>query len=187
MKLKLSKRRRDCPDRASEAAGPTAPSYMQWILSQVSSVGWAIPGVPGDDVAEPWAYSIGLWASYGHPDIAVFGRPLGQLAVITKTLCRRVADEDTLSAGDEIDDVCPSRLAIRDVHESWRATPLFHASDEFHGYIRPPMYQVAWADRDGHFPWEQRFEPTLAGNQPMLWLPIDDHPPGPWTRLSFFE
>jgi Domain of unknown function (DUF4262) len=187
MKLKLSKRRRDCPDRSSEVDSPSAPSYMQWILSQVSSVGWAIPGVPGDGAAAPWAYSIGLWASYGHPDIAVFGRSLGQLAVIAKTLCQRVADEDALSAGDEIDDVCLSRLAIRDIHGSWRMTPLFHASDQFHGYIRPPMLQVAWADRDGHFPWEQRFEPALADAQPKLWLPIDDHPPGPWTRLAILD
>jgi hypothetical protein len=155
---------------------------MQWILTQVASTGWAVPGVPGDGGTPPWAYSIGLWASYGHPDIAIFGRPLTQLAVIAKTLCRRVADEDFLSPGDEIDDACSSRLAVRDIHPSWRLTTLFYASDQFHGYIRPPMLQVAWADQDANLPWEQRFEPTLADAQPKLWLPVDDHPPGPWTR-----
>ncbi len=177
MKLKLSRRRRGDSGHASAADS----TYMQWILAQVGSAGWAVPGVPGDGSTPPWAYSIGLWASYGHPDIAVFGRPLTHLAVIAKTLCKRVADEDFLSAGAEIDDVCRSRLAMRDIHPSWRLTTLFHASDQFHGYIRPPMFQVAWADRDGNLPWERRFEPALANAQPMLWLPIDDHPPGPWT------
>jgi hypothetical protein len=181
MKLKLSRRRRDDSDHASADSGADS-TYMQWILTQVGSTGWAVPGVPGDDSTPPWAYSIGLWASYGHPDIAIFGRRLTQLAVIAKTLCQRVADEDFLSAGDEIDDVCTSRLAIREVHPSWRLTALFHASDQFHGYIRPPMFQVAWADQDGNLPWEQRFEPALENAQPKLWLPVDDHPPGPWTR-----
>jgi hypothetical protein len=181
MKLKLSRHRREDSNRAS-ADGGADSTYMQWILTQVAATGWAVPGVPGDGGTPPWAYSVGLWASYGHPDIAIFGRPLTQLAAIAKTLCRRVADEDFLSAGDEIDDACASRLAIRDIHPSWRLTTLFYASDQFHGYIRPPMLQVAWADQDGNLPWEQRFEPALADSQPRLWLPVDDHPPGPWTR-----
>lgn len=180
MRLKLRRRQ---PSECG-AGDPGPDDYMGWILSHVTSTGWAVPGVPSDGSTPPWAYSIGLWATYGHADLAAFGRPLRHLAVIVKALCYRVADEGTLSVGDEIDDVSPFRLALRDVHDSWRMTPLFHASDQFHGYIRPPVYQVAWADRDGNFPWEQRYEPALADAQPMLWLPIDDHPPGPWTRFA---
>jgi hypothetical protein len=29
-----------------------------------------------------------------------------------------------------------------------------------------------------------RYEPGLADAQPMLWLPVADHPPGTWTRLA---
>jgi hypothetical protein len=183
MKLKLSRRNRGDPSRGSEAREPSADSHMQWVLSQVGSVGWAVAGVPGDRASPPRAYSIGLWASYGQPDIALFGRPLRQLAIIARTLCQRVAGEEAFAVGDEIDDACPARLAIRRVDESWRTTPLFRASDRFHGYIRPPMSQVVWADHDGRFPWDRRYEPGLAGAQPLLWLPVDDHPPGPWTRL----
>ena len=39
MRLKLRKRSSDC-----EADSPDL-SYMQWILSQVSANGWAVPGV----------------------------------------------------------------------------------------------------------------------------------------------
>jgi len=159
MRLKLRKRPSGC-----EADSPDL-SYMQWILSQVSANGWAVPGVLGGGVAPAWAYSIGLWATFGHPDLAAFGRPLDQLAVMVKALCHRVAGDEVVSAGDVLDDVCPSTLAI-------------------HGYIRPPIYQVAWADADGNFPGDLRYDPALADAQPMLWLPVDDHPPGPWTRLG---
>jgi hypothetical protein len=182
MRLKLSRHRR-APDQTTTNSSADS-AYMQWILTQVASAGWAVTGVSSDDDTPPWAYSIGLWASHGHPDVAIFGRRLAHLAVIGRALCQRVADEELLSAGDEIDDVYTSRLAIREIHPSWRLTTLFRASDQFHGYIRPPMFQVAWADSDGTLPWEQRFEPLLAEAQPMLWLPVDDHPPGPWTRLA---
>jgi hypothetical protein len=181
MRLKLRKRSSEC-----EAAGSDL-SYMQWILSQVNASGWAVPGVPGDETAPPWAYSIGLWATFGHPDLAAFGRPLGQLGVLVKSLCQRVADDELISLGDVLDDVCPGMLAIRPVHDTWRKTPLFFASDQFHGYIRPPIYQVAWSDADGNFPGDLRYEPALFDAQPMLWLPVDDHPPGPWTQLGTLD
>jgi hypothetical protein len=183
MRIKLRKRPHEHPDCERDADGAD-PNYMLWILSQVSSAGWAIPGVLGDGLTPSWAYSIGLWASFGHPDVAAFGLPLGELALIVKSLCLRVADEECLDIGDEIDGAHPARLAIRDVHDSWRTTPLFHASDQFHGYIRPPILQVVWADQDGKFPWDQRLQPALADVQPRLWLPVEDHPPGPWTRLN---
>src|SRR5215472_14012963 len=124
MRLKLRRR----PPSELEADEPS-PDYMSRILSQVSSRGWAVPGVLGDDAAPPWAYSIGLWASYGHPDLAAFGRPLSQLAAIIRPLCMRVADDEGFTIGDEISDVFPARLAIRDVDDSWRMTPMFVASD----------------------------------------------------------
>src|SRR5215469_10425691 len=106
MRIKLRKRPHDCPDCDRDADG-SDPDYMHWILGQVSSTGWAIPGVPGDGLTPPWAYSIGLWATFGHPDLAAFGLPLNQLALIVKSLCRRVCDEECLDIGDEIDSVYP--------------------------------------------------------------------------------
>jgi hypothetical protein len=186
MKMKLRKRHHECPAcaRAGDGFDPGPDAYMQGILSQVSSRGWAVPGVLGDGDSPPWAYSVGLWASYGHPDLAAFGRPLGELAAIIRPLCTRAADDDGFAVGDEISDVFPARLAIRDVHDSWRMTSMFVASDQFHGYIRPPIRQVVWTDSDGNYPWDMRYEPGLADAQPMLWLPVEDHPPGTWTRLS---
>lgn len=179
MRLKL--RRRHSSELERDEPGP---DYMSWILGHVSATGWAIPGVPGYRGTPPWAYSIGLWATYGQPDLAAFSRPLGELAVILRALCQRVADGEPVEAGDEISGAGPARLAVRDVHDSWRTTSLFHCSDRFHGYIRPPFCQVVWADPGGNFPWDRAFEPALADAQPRLWLPVDDHPPGPWTRLS---
>src|SRR5258708_20048796 len=81
MRLKLRKRSSDC-----EADSPDL-GYMQWILSQVSANGWAVPGVLGGGVAPPWAYSIRFWATFGQPDPPPFGRPLDHPALPAPSPC----------------------------------------------------------------------------------------------------
>jgi hypothetical protein len=67
---------------------------------------------------------------------------------------------------------------------SWRMTSMFAVSDSFYGWVRPAYLQVVWPDRGSRFPWEPGFDPGFEGDQPLLWLPRDDHPPGSWTRLD---
>jgi hypothetical protein len=61
---------------------------------------------------------------------------------------------------------------------------MFMVSDEFYGFVRPPYLQVVWADRNNRFPWEPGFQARFDGLQPLLWLPRDDNPPAPWTRID---
>lgn len=187
MKLKLPKRNRGCPDCAREAEIDfSREAYMSWLLSHVAAVGWGVSGVVDEELGPPWAFSVGLWAGVGHPDFAAFGLPFEEIRSIINCLARRVCGppEEAFALGDTIDDACPHRLAVRPVHESWRETLMFLVSDQFHGCIRPPIYQVAWADSRGSFPGDAGFDPALADAQPMLWLPLEDHPPGAWTRLA---
>lgn len=73
-------------------------------------------------------------------------------------------------------------VVVRPVHPSWFADLFGLAVDFYRG--PPPMTQLIWPDRDGVFPWEPGAGARCRSAQPWLWLPRDDHPPGPWTRLA---
>jgi hypothetical protein len=92
-----------------------------------------------------------------------------------------------VEVADDITGICPCTLTIRPVHASWRRTPMFAISDRYYGYAlggRPDYMQVVWPDRRGRYPGDRGFQARYEGRQPMLWLPVEDHPPGPWTRLD---
>lgn len=157
---------------------------MNWVTSQIGQQGWAVSRVSGDGQAPPWAYSVGMWLTCQSAELIVCGAPLENMTGIINAIGARFAEGAEIGPDDVIDDICPATLALRPVDLSWRATSMFSVSDEFYGFVRPPYLQVVWADRNGRFPWEPRFQSAFGGAQPLLWLPRDDNPPGPWTRID---
>jgi len=180
------RRHYECPDCAREPAGPDADhvTYMNWVSGQIGEQGWAVPGILGDDGLPPWAYSVGLWLTSQFPELVVCGAPMENMTGIVNAIAARVTDGAEIGPDDVIEDICPARLVLRPVHLTWRMTSIFEVSDEFYGFVRPPYLQVVWADRNGRFPWEPRFQDAFADAQPILWLPRDDNPPSPWTRID---
>jgi hypothetical protein len=172
----------ECPPGTGQEADHV--TYLNWVAEQVGKHGWAVPVAEAADGPPPWAYSIGVWLTSRFAELIVCGAPAKNMTGIIDAIATRVADGLELEPGDVLTDICPARLALRPVDLSWRMTSMFEVSDEFYGYVRPPYLQVVWADRAGRFPWEPRFQPSFAGAQPYLWLPKDDNPPGPWTRID---
>ena len=166
----------------SEAAGLDA--YMASISGHVARVGWAVPAVSGDEEGPGWAYSVGIWHTHRGPELAMFGAPVKNMSGIINAIGSRIAEGAEIGAGDTVDDVCRYPLAISPVHESWRTTSLFAVSDRFYGHVRPPCLQIVWPDRHGRFPSERGFDRRFEGDQPLLWLPRDDHPPDTWSRID---
>jgi hypothetical protein len=157
--------------------------YMSWVASTVSEHGWAISGRHGDRHAPPWAYSVGMWLSIQVPELIVCGLPVENGASLINAVGARLADGAEFTPDDVVTDACPAALSFRPVHVSWRRSGLLPASDTFYGMVRPPYLQLAWSDSDGRFPGESGFSRGLEPMQPLLWLPREDNPPSPWTRL----
>ena len=60
-------------------ANPILPiaksNFDRKLLDDIARVGWAVVGIPEDDQGPGYAFSIGLFRSFGHPEIILFGLP----------------------------------------------------------------------------------------------------------------
>jgi hypothetical protein len=195
-RLSGRRNRTEYPGQVEDAAGPDPGevAHLNWVAATVGEYGWAVSGSRAEGKTPPWAYSIGMWltcmAPAGmppagqSPELILCGLPVEGAASIINAVGARVADGVEVTPDTVLDDVCPTPLAFRPVELSWRKTRLLTISDAFYGMVRVPYLQVVWSDPSGRFPWERGFQRGFERRQPMLWLPRDDNPPSPWTRLD---
>jgi len=90
---------------------------MQAVAEDIRTIGWSVSAVLGDEIAPPWAYTVGLWLSHQGPELTMFGLPVEHMTVILNSIGERIANGAPIEAGDLIDGICPCSLAIRPVHE----------------------------------------------------------------------
>jgi hypothetical protein len=154
---------------------------MVW---QVQEHGWSVVSVAPEHEQPGWAYSVGMWHTMRAPEVCMFGLRGRDMHTWLNAVGQQVRSGQPLRAGEErlgVLDGFP--LMVRPVHPTWYAD-LFELALEFYRSAPPPVLQLLWPDRHGVFPWQPGAGQRCRAHQPWLWLPKDDHPPGPWTRLA---
>jgi hypothetical protein len=147
-------------------------------------------GPTSADEPPPYVFTAGMWHSHRLPELAVYG--VGDIDAMTDLLNalaeRARASGLPLRPGDRI----PGLLGLRDVkpedywiklmpiHPSWYASQ-FGIALFFNADNAVEFLQVLWPDGSGRYPGEPGFDPYFADRQPLMWLPVVDHPPSVWV------
>jgi hypothetical protein len=155
------------------------------LVRDIDEAGWGVVGVPADATSAGWAFTVGLWHTFRSPEVAIFGL---EPAVMMKCL-NLVGDEVShgrfLAATDVLDHVLEDgfRVTVRRVDPGWRKTFFGTSLGFYRATPLVPWLQLLWPDRQNRFPGDLGFDGMLDELQPLLWLPREDHPPGPWTQM----
>jgi hypothetical protein len=64
---------------------------MAAIADDIATVGWSVSAVLGDEIAPPWAYTVGLWLSHQGPELTMYGLPVEHMTVILNSIGDRIA------------------------------------------------------------------------------------------------
>jgi len=142
-----------------------------FIVEAVQEYGWAVELIEaGEGEAEPaFAYTVGLYQSFGAPELIVFGLAQEVMHEMLNTCGERIKAGETLPVDEPFAGVLEDyAVKLRRVHapESFR---------EHVGYAiwfndgKPfPLLQLVWPDKAGRFPGEPGVNPSLAKLQPLL-------------------
>jgi hypothetical protein len=138
------------------------------LVSDIEEFGWHVIMIGEDDEGPAFAYSIGLFKSFRHPEIIVFGLDVNLMHRMINLIGeevrqgRRFADGDAAPGILENYDVRFLTVASRHYHEHVGYARWFYKGDDF------PVLQCLWPDKKGRFPTDPGFAKALRPRQPLL-------------------
>ncbi|HUL60469.1 MAG TPA: DUF4262 domain-containing protein [Anaeromyxobacteraceae bacterium] len=156
---------RDHPDAAWARYDP----HEDFIDEAVAQYGWAVQMIPGEGDEPPFAYTVGLFKSYGHPEIITLGLRLEVLKAMLNACGERVRRGEQLPVGTPFDGVLDDYpVALREV----RAIDSYKRHVGYAGWFNQgwgfPLLQLVWPDKAGRFPGDRGAPASLTEQQPLL-------------------
>lgn len=143
------------------------------VLDDVDENGLHVVHVPEGDEKPAYSYSVGLWHSFGTPEVLVFGLE----PEIAGDLIEAVADEAAEGRAFAVDSRHDGLLhgySVRfvAVPDHCRTThlPLAHWA---YGDQPFPILQLVWPDKQGRWPWSPDARVGFRSVQPVLSPPED--------------
>ncbi len=138
------------------------------IVRDIKEYGWHVVRVIGEEASPAFAYSVGLYQRFGHPEALIFGLDLDVMHEIINVVGDTVSEGISFISGQSTDTVLHDlsvvfRSVDRSYFDSYLGRALvFYSNDSF------PVQQVFWPDPSGKFPWQDGYASELKSLQPLL-------------------
>jgi hypothetical protein len=140
------------------------------LLADVAQAGYHVVTGATNGGAPAFAFSVGLFRSFDHPEVAMFGLSAELLDGAIRRVAERVRAGERFDEEDVVEGLLDARaVTFRGIVPRHYPTHLGHAV-WYHGGARFPALQAVWSD-GGHFPWERWFPRGLRESQPVLFEP----------------
>lgn len=138
------------------------------IREDIAEYGWHVVKVLPEGDHQPHSYSIGLFQTFGHPEIAVVGLRGETAHALIASVVKEIRAGKRFEAGNNYPNIIES-FAVTFVAVPEPAYPgLFGYAIWYYGSTAFPVLQMVWPDRDGRFPWQPEFAEDLKAVQPIF-------------------
>ena len=122
-------------------------STLRGCLGDVAAQGWhCVAAEP------PYAYTVGLDASYHHAELVVAGLPVGVARSILAAAVRAVARGETVGDGVERYGILQGFPARFRALDPACCTVELGVANLFYDTVDVPLLQLLWPDINGYFP-----------------------------------
>lgn len=115
-----------------------------------------------------WAFSVGLYERFQHPEILLFGLPKQMMHQVLNHIAEDIKQGRTYMSGFEYADILEGVTCIfHSIDQNWYQPFLgwatwFYDGDDF------PVLQCIWSDKEQNYPWSARFPAKFRSHQPYL-------------------
>lgn len=138
------------------------------MLRDIKKCGWHFIVIPDEDGTPGWVFTVGLFHSYGMPEVAIFGLGPDVSASILESVAHWASAGTKISPRKSYDELIEGYpCAFRTIKKKWYE-PFFGSALWFYQGNDFPMLQCFWPDKQSRFPWDAKFAKGARHLQPML-------------------
>ena len=138
------------------------------LLSDVKEYGWHVLKIFEKNQTPGWAFSIGLFENFNHPEIIVFGLNDEVAHYVINAVGEEVRNGKTFAVDGLYSDLIDAyACTFKPVNPVWYHDFLGYANWFYSGDNYPAL-QCIWPDKNHRFPWEPEFNPNWVWAQPLL-------------------
>ena len=139
------------------------------ILKHVETYGCHLALLESDGYLPAFAYSIGLFENYQHPELIVFGMPTEVMGIILNYLRDEIKSGKSFVTGQTYEDVLEGyEVQFLEVNKDNYPEYFGYGAWYYNNSFDFPALQLVWPDKEAKWPWEEGFNEKWKFKQPLL-------------------
>lgn len=145
-------------------------AILDKINKDIEKSGFSVMAIASDGESPPFCYTVGLFETYGVPEITLVGlRPEMAHMLITDVVDRYIKEHHTLPLGVPVVDIIKNMPAIfLEIDDPINDASMYFVRNYYSDkQTAVPAVQFVWPDADKRFPWEPGFNESMRRYQPI--------------------
>lgn len=138
------------------------------IISDIEKYGLSVIILDATEYLPSFAYSIGLWKKFKHPEIICFGLKTSTLGGLINDVADLVKNGKTIETNRNYDDFFENGVVQFIPVDKRNYEDYFGTAIDIYDTYDFPALQFVWTDRNNNFPWEEGFDEGFTYRQPLL-------------------
>jgi hypothetical protein len=139
------------------------------ILHNVKTYGFHIAFIEADDYLPAFAYTIGLYKTYNHPEIILFGLKQEVMNGLLNGIGDDIKEGTIYNTNENYKDLINNYpIQFIEVDKEHYADYVGYCAWFNNSSFDFPLYQMVWTDKQSRFPWEDDFFKDWKFKQPLL-------------------
>jgi len=136
--------------------------------ANIDKFGFTVLMLGATDYLPSFAYTVGLWKNFKHPEIIAFGLSVENLQTLLNSVGELVKEGKVMEQNKPYEEFLRNgKTEFLKVDER-NISDYFGYAMELYNYEKFPALQLVWTDRNNKFPWEADFEEEFLYRQPLL-------------------
>lgn len=142
------------------------------LLADVEAYGWHIIFIRAEGTLPAYAFTVGLYYSFGHPEILVMGLPHQVMADLLHLIVEKIGSGKYYTDGDFCSELAAGAAVFRTIDIAYYQEYLGYAIWFYFNLPTAfPALQLVWADKSNRFPWDGDFAKNYLNFQHALYAP----------------